>query len=72
MKQQTAIAKKGGRRFKLVTETVSELRKVVWLTRRETIYLTTLVLVVAVSAGIALGLIDFGFSHLVHDIFLGR
>jgi len=72
MKQQAAIAKKGGKRFKLVTETVSELRKVVWLTRRETIYLTTLVLVVAVSAGIALGLIDFGFSHLVNDIFLGR
>lgn len=72
MKQQAITARKSGKRFKLIAETVNELRKVVWLTRREAVYLTTLVIVVAVSTGIALGLIDLGFTRLVNDVFLGR
>ncbi len=72
MKQRVTTARKSGKRFKLITETISELRKVVWLTRREIVYLTTLVVIVAVCTGIALGLIDFGFTHLVNDVFLGK
>jgi preprotein translocase SecE subunit len=47
------------------------MRKVTWLTRRETVYLTGLVLLVSISAGIVLGLIDLGFSSLVSKFLLG-
>jgi len=59
-------------RFRFFGEIIAELRKVVWLTRREAIYLTTLVLIVAVAAGILLGAVDYGFSQLVDKLFLGR
>ena len=49
---------------------IAELKKVVWLTRREILYLTTLVLIVAVTMGLILGVIDYGFTRLVNDIFL--
>ena len=58
-------AKRSGSRFGFISETIGELKKVVWLTRREAIYLTALVLIVAVTAGLVLGAIDFGFSHIV-------
>jgi len=72
MTHHTATAKKSGSRFKFIGETVSELRKVVWLTRREATYLTVLVLIVAAIVGIILGAIDYGFTRLVDGIFLGR
>ena len=72
MTQRSATAKRSGPRFKFISETVAELKKVVWLTRREVVYLTTLVLVVAITAGLILGVIDYGFTKLVNDIFLGR
>jgi preprotein translocase subunit SecE len=65
-------AKKSGSRFRFIGETIAELRKAVWLTRREAIYLTTLVLIVAVTAGLVLGVIDYGFSRLIDQLFLGR
>ena len=65
-------AKQSGSRFRFIGETIAELKKVVWLTRREAIYLTTLVLIVAAAAGIILGTIDFGFSKLVDTFFLGK
>jgi preprotein translocase SecE subunit len=58
-------------RFRFITDTISEMRKVTWLTRRETAYLTGLVLLVAISAGVVLGLIDLGFSELVNRLLLG-
>jgi len=45
---------------------------VVWLTRREAAYLTTLVLIVAGCAAIVLGALDYGFSSLIDQLFLGR
>ncbi|MFA5316750.1 MAG: preprotein translocase subunit SecE [Dehalococcoidales bacterium] len=72
MKQQATATKKITKRFKLISETINELRKVVWLTRRETVYLTTLVIIVAASTGVVLGVLDFGFTHLVSGFFLGR
>jgi len=57
-------------RFKFIGEIIAELKKVVWLTRREATYLTFLVLVISVIVGLILGAADYGFSRLVNDIFL--
>ena len=51
---------------------INELKKVVWLTRREVVYLTGLVLVVTIIAGIVLGSLDYGFTALVDKIFVGK
>jgi preprotein translocase subunit SecE len=48
----------------------SELKKVTWPTRDETIYLTTVVIVVAVSVGIVLGGIDLFFNWLIDRLLL--
>jgi len=59
-------------RFSFIGETIAELRKVVWLTRREAIYLTFLVLIVAITASIILGGVDLGFTRLIDGLFLGK
>ncbi len=71
MTQRSTTAKRSGPRFRFIRETVAELKKVVWLTRREVVYLTTLVLLVSITMGLILGVIDLGFTRLVNDIFLG-
>ena len=58
-------------RFRFVGEIISELRKVVWLSKREAAYLTALVLIVAIAAGLVLGAFDYGFTDLVDKLFLG-
>ncbi len=58
-------------RFRFIGETIAELRKVVWLTKREAAYLTFLVLLVAVTVGLILGAFDYGFTRLVDTFFLG-
>ena len=63
-------AKRGGGRFTFITSTIAELKKVVWLSRREAAYLTFLVLVVAAAMGILLGLLDFAFSSLVDRVLM--
>ncbi len=50
---------------------IAELKKVVWLSRREAAYLTGLVLVAAIVMGLILGVIDYGFTQLVNNVFLG-
>ena len=59
-------------RFRFVGEIIAELKKVVWLTRREAIYLTALVLIVAGISALVLGAIDYGFSSLIDKLLLGR
>ena len=59
-------------RFRFISETIAELKKVVWLTRREAAYLTAVVLVVAISVGAVLGALDYGFTNLVDKLFIGR
>ena len=71
MTQRSATTKRSGSRFRFITETIAELKKVVWLSRREVTYLTVLVLIVAITAGLILGVLDYGFTRLVNDIFLG-
>jgi len=58
-------------RFSIIGETIAELKKVVWLTRREAAYLTFMVLIVAVIVALVLGAFDFGFTNLVDKFFLG-
>ncbi len=71
MKSRSAIAKQGSSRFKFIGETMAELKKVVWLTRREAAYLTVLVMIVCIVAGLVLGAIDLGFATLVSKYFWG-
>ncbi len=71
MTHQTAITKRVGSRFRFIGDIIAELKKVVWLSRREAIYLTTLVLIVTVAMGILLGALDYGFTQLVDKFFLG-
>jgi len=70
MTYRGAAAKRSGSRLRFIGETIAELRKVVWLTRREAAYLTGLVLLVAITVGLILGVIDYGFTKLV-DVFVG-
>jgi preprotein translocase SecE subunit len=65
-----ATKKKG--RFKIFGEVIAELKKVVWLSRREAVYLTILVLIVCIIAGLALGGLDIGFANFAGRIFIGR
>jgi preprotein translocase subunit SecE len=48
----------------------SELKKVTWPTRDETIYLTTVVIIVALSVGAMLGGIDAFFNWLIDRLLL--
>ena len=72
MTHQTIVKRSGFRLFRYVGDIIGELKKVVWLTRREVAYLTVLVIVVAGSAGIVLGLLDYGFTGLIDKLLLGR
>jgi preprotein translocase subunit SecE len=69
--QRGTAVKPGGPRFRFIRETIAELRKVVWLSRREVAYLTGLVLLVTIATGLVLGLIDYGFTELINKFFLG-
>ena len=71
MTQPTAPKRKGFFLFNYFSEIINELKKVVWLTRREIVYLTGLVLIVTIAAGIVLGSLDYGFSELVSRVFMG-
>ncbi len=72
MTQPTTPKRKGFKLFNYFGEIINELKKVVWLTRRETAYLTGMVLIVTIIAGIVLGALDFGFSEFVSRIFLAK
>ncbi len=68
-KRPAAPAKRASR-FSFIGDTIAELKKVTWLTRREALYLSGLVLLVAVSVGIVLGLLDLGLSEIVERFLL--
>jgi preprotein translocase SecE subunit len=66
----TTLAKRSSiRRF--FGDITAELKKVVWLSPREAAYLTGVVIILTVIAGVALGFIDMGFTNLVNNVFLG-
>jgi preprotein translocase SecE subunit len=57
--------------LRFFADIIAELKKVVWLTRREAAYLTALVIVVAGCAAAFLGLLDYGFTELINRVFIG-
>ena len=57
-------AKKGNRVTRFLRETRSELRKVVWPTRREAVNMTAIVLGVTVLMAAGLGIVDWLFTEL--------
>ncbi len=76
MKQRSnpAVKKKGTStktRTNFFSDIISEMKKVTWLSRRELIYLTGLVLLVTVVMALLLGVLDFGFTKLVNEVFIG-
>ena len=70
MTYRSTTAKRSGLRFSFISETIAELKKVVWLSRREAAYLTGLVLIVCIIVGLVLGIIDYGFTKLVNDFIM--
>jgi preprotein translocase subunit SecE len=62
------VTKKSSSRFRFIGDIIAELKKVVWLSRREAMYLTAMVLIVAISVGAILGALDFGFSKIIEFI----
>lgn len=54
---------------KYISETVGELRKVTWPTRREATNLTIIVLAVTVAIGTYLGVMDFLFTRFFALLF---
>jgi preprotein translocase subunit SecE len=57
-------------RPRFVSDVISELRKVVWPTREDTIYLTVVVVIVTLILGAILGAIDIGFGWLIERTLL--
>jgi preprotein translocase subunit SecE len=53
-----------------IMDIISELRKVVWPSRPDTMHLTVVVLIVSVVIGAFLGGIDLGFAWLVEHVLL--
>jgi preprotein translocase subunit SecE len=66
--RQVSTKGQGKQRFKFVVDTISELRKVVWPTRQEASYLTTIIIIVTVIMAIILWVVDLGFSELMSII----
>jgi preprotein translocase SecE subunit len=72
MTSSSVVAKTASSRLKFFTGIWGELKKVVWLSRREVTYLTTLVLIVAIVAGAFLWAVDLGFTTLADKVLLGK
>ena len=53
-----------------MTDIISELRKVVWPSREDTLHLAVVVCIVTIIFGAVLGLIDIGFGWLVDNTIL--
>ena len=72
LKQRAASTKTGsGNKLNFFSDTISELKKVTWLSRREVLYLSSIVLLVTIVVGIFLALVDFGFTRLIEGVFIG-
>ncbi len=72
MTSHSAAARPASSRFAFITGIWAELKKVVWLSRREVTYLTLMVLIVTAIAGVVLYLFDLGFSTAIDKLLLGK
>ena len=69
-KEEKSVVRKQPNRVKrYFTETIGELRKVSWPTRKEATNLTIVVLVVTLSMSALLGFLDFIFSRFFALLF---
>jgi preprotein translocase subunit SecE len=69
-KEEKSVARKQPNAIqRYFTETIAELRKVSWPTRKEATNLTIVVLVVTLSMSALLGLLDFIFSRFFALLF---
>ena len=66
---RTVVAESRWRR--LIRETRSELRKVIWPTREQTVKLTTIVIAVSVVVGLFLGGVDLLFERIMQLLLSG-
>ncbi|HEM62485.1 MAG TPA: preprotein translocase subunit SecE [Chloroflexi bacterium] len=64
MARRAAKAKKGNFIVRFLRETRSELKKVVWPTRREALNMTAIVLAVTLIMAAGLGVIDWLFTKV--------
>jgi preprotein translocase subunit SecE len=64
MAKKAARAKKGNVIVRFLRETRSELKKVVWPSRREALNMTAIVLGVTVFMAAGLGVVDWLFTKL--------
>lgn len=51
-----------------IKESITELKKVEWPTRKQALQETVTVIVVSVATAIFLGVLDYGFSYLIQKI----
>ncbi|MDP2719986.1 MAG: preprotein translocase subunit SecE [Dehalococcoidia bacterium] len=72
VKKQPSGLRRFAGRFKAIGDIISELKKVVWPSRKEAVNLTIMVLIVCVVVGAILGAVDYGFFRLVNDLFLAK
>ena len=70
-KQQLKVTSTKKPRFAFLRDFFDEMKKVTWPSRKETIRLTLMVIVVCAIVGLILGALDYGFSELVAKVFLG-
>ena len=61
----SVTVKKENRFTKFYTETRSEMRKVVWPSRKEWVNLTIIVIATSIAVGGVLGVIDYVFERLI-------
>lgn len=59
-------------RLSFFGDILSELKKVVWPSRKEVTNLTVMVIIVCLIVGIILGALDYGFYEVINRFFLGR
>jgi len=64
-KPVTVASKPKNALSRYISDTIAELKKVTWLSRRDLLYLSALVLLVTAVVGVILGAIDLGFSQFI-------
>ena len=61
----------GQETIRFINNALTEAKKVVWPNRKETIQMTSVVLVLVAIAAVILGLVDTGFSYII-NLLLGQ
>ena len=68
MKKQNIFVRLWKKLCKLCTDTVGELKKVVWTPKSELIKSTQLVVVAVIAVAVAIALVDLGVSSAINGI----